>query len=100
MDFRDFFPTKFSNSSQQQLSVDVVAGTLLRDLYTQPRLIDDHKPRTLALVVASMAMEALKMGIKDESWMGAIQPSIDVARFQRLKERVVYSLYGAGGGNN
>lgn len=71
-----------------------MAGSLLRDLYTRPNLIDAHRPKTIAIAVVSLAMESLELEVADSDWVPAIQAKQDLSRIQRLKSKIIYALYG------
>ena len=70
-----------------------MAGTLLRDLYTRPHLIDAHRPKTIALAVISLALESLELEVADADWVPAIQGKQNLTRLHRLKSKIVYALY-------
>ncbi|KAI1733319.1 cyclin-related protein FAM58A [Ditylenchus destructor] len=86
---RDWFPQQFQNHP----NIDEIAAMFLQDLYVQPQIIVDHKPKTIAVLVISMAFGALKLDISDESWVPTLHTTLDIERLQKLKRKALEEIY-------
>jgi len=86
---RDWFPTEFEGNPD----LDRVAAMLLQDLYVQPEFIVNHRPKTIAVLVISMAFTALKLDIPDEAWVPTLNSSLEISKLQRLKTKVLEEVY-------
>lgn len=86
---RDWYPTIFEKNP----NIDSVAAMFLQDLYVQPQIILDHRPKTIAVLVISMTFVALKLRISDKCWVPTLQPNLKNSRLRRLKRFVLKEVY-------
>lgn len=86
---RDWYPNIFEKNP----NIDSVAAMFLQDLYVQPQIILDHKPKTIAVLIISMTFSALKIKIDDNCWVPTLQPNFKKSRLCRLKRFIMKELY-------
>lgn len=87
---RDWYPTIFEKNP----NIDSIASMFLQDLYVQPQIIADHRPKTIAASVISMTFSALKLKIPDKAWVPTLQPNLQIPRLYRLKQNILKEVYG------
>uniref|UniRef100_A0A914HSK5 Cyclin N-terminal domain-containing protein n=1 Tax=Globodera rostochiensis TaxID=31243 RepID=A0A914HSK5_GLORO len=89
---RDWYPNTFGRRADD---VCRVSAMFLQDLYAQPQIVLDHKPRTLAVAILSMALSALRLAdnIVEQDWAPTFMPSYDVRHIGRIKRKIVDKVY-------
>ncbi|KAH7730234.1 cyclin domain-containing protein [Aphelenchoides avenae] len=85
---RDWLPNDFTAKN-----IDSLAGTILRDTYAHPKIIIDHTPRTIACVVAAMALHAADVKEDPDEWLEHICPNLSRSKLERIQNDILYHVY-------
>ncbi|KAL3072256.1 hypothetical protein niasHT_033422 [Heterodera trifolii] len=92
---RDWYPNSLGRRFDDACRVSAM---FLQDLYAEPQIVLDHKPRTLAVALLSMAFSSLRLtDVVEEDWATTFMPKYDGRHIARIKRKIVDRVYGNNG---
>uniref|UniRef100_A0A914LER1 Cyclin N-terminal domain-containing protein n=1 Tax=Meloidogyne incognita TaxID=6306 RepID=A0A914LER1_MELIC len=87
---RDWYPNIFL---RQRDDIERVTAMLLQDMYVYPEIVLDHRPRTLAVAVISLAFSSLNLNIEDIEWAPVFMQKYDERRMYKIKKKILEQIY-------